>query len=221
MHGFSSSSGSDNYRYFMHFLQSLHVDVAGLAETNTCWQHPHLRDNFNNVVRRFHWQSKTVFGSPSNEVDPILLSETFQTGRTIPMAVDNLVSRVRCHSLSDPTGLGCWCDVTFSGWSDTQKLTVVAAYRVCSDSILAFFFKIFNNEFFNSKKVDTLLSSWMPMLLCNLTTILPIFLITVHALTSTLMILLSQRTLGQSPAGLIYSSTILTLIHPSSSPSLG
>ncbi|KAI2500714.1 hypothetical protein MHU86_13742 [Fragilaria crotonensis] len=118
----------------MNSLQSLHVDVAGLAETNTCWQHSHLRDDFNNVVRRFHRQSKTVFGSPSKDVDPIPPSETYQAGGTLTFVVGFLVSRVNGQNFSDPTGLGRWSGITFSG-SETQKLTVITAYRVCSGSI--------------------------------------------------------------------------------------
>jgi hypothetical protein len=128
------SKGSDDYRYFLNSLQSLHVDVAGLAETNTCWQHSHLRDDFTNVVRRYHRQSKTVFGSPTPEIDPIPLSETFQAGGTVTMVMGSLVSRVNGGIILDPTGLGRWSGVTFSG-SESQKLTVITAYRVCSGSI--------------------------------------------------------------------------------------
>ena len=134
VHGLSASPGSKDHRYFLNSLQSLKVDVAGLAETNTCWQHSHLRDEFNTVVRRFHRQNKTVFGSPTNQVDPIPISETYQAGGTITMVVGSLVSRVHGPSISDPTGLGRWSGVTFSG-SETQKLTVITAYRVCSGSI--------------------------------------------------------------------------------------
>ncbi|KAI2499358.1 hypothetical protein MHU86_15140 [Fragilaria crotonensis] len=134
VHGLTVSKGSDDYRYFLNSLQSLHVDVAGLAETNTCWQHSHLRDDFTNVVRRFHRQSKTVFGSPTTETDPIPLSETFQAGGTVTMVMGSLVSRVNGGNILDSTGLGRWSGVTFSG-TESQKLTVITAYRVCSGSI--------------------------------------------------------------------------------------
>ncbi len=136
LHGLLSASlGSDAYRYFMTSLQSLHVNVAGLAETNTSCQHPHLREDFNNLARRFHRQCRTVFGSPSAAIDPIHPSETYQAGGTITMAVgSSLVSRIHGNSISDPTGLCRWSGITFSG-SETQKLTVITAYRVCSGSI--------------------------------------------------------------------------------------
>ena len=118
----------------MNSLQALHVDLAGLAETNTCWQHPHLRDEFNNVARRFHRQHKTVFGFPTNAVDPIPTSETFQAGGTVTVVVGSLVSRVHGESIIDPTGLGRWSGVTLSG-SEAQKISVITAYRICSGSI--------------------------------------------------------------------------------------
>jgi hypothetical protein len=49
--GLSSSSGSEDYRYYLKCLQSLQVDVAGLVEISTCWQHPHLRDDMTSLTR--------------------------------------------------------------------------------------------------------------------------------------------------------------------------
>jgi hypothetical protein len=46
----------------------------------------------------------------------------------------SLVSRIQGKSLSDPTGLGRWSGITFSG-SKAQQLTLITAYRVCSGSI--------------------------------------------------------------------------------------
>ncbi len=111
VHGLSASLGNDDHRYFLNSLQSLKLDIAGLAETDTCWQHPHLRDEFNTVVRRFHRQNKTVFGLSTKEVDPIPISETFQAGGTITMVLGSLVSCVPCQSIFDPTCLGCWSGV--------------------------------------------------------------------------------------------------------------
>jgi len=81
-----------------------------------------------------HRQHKTVFGSPTKEVDQPPISETYQAGGTITMVLGSLVARVHGQSILDPTGLGRWSGVTFSG-SETQKLTVITAYRVCSGSI--------------------------------------------------------------------------------------
>ena len=81
--GLSSSAGSEDYRYYLDCLQSLQVDVAGLSETNTCWQHPHLRDDFTSIVRKQYRQSKVVYGSPIHSVDPIPSNETFQAGGNV------------------------------------------------------------------------------------------------------------------------------------------
>ena len=50
--GLSSSAVSEDYRYYLNCLQSLHVDISGMAETNTCWQRAHLRADFSTVMRR-------------------------------------------------------------------------------------------------------------------------------------------------------------------------
>ena len=56
--GLSASPGSEDYRYYLNCLQSFQVDFAGLAETNTCWQHSHLRADVTNATRRIYRQSK-------------------------------------------------------------------------------------------------------------------------------------------------------------------
>ena len=231
VHGLSSSSGSEDYRYLLHSLQSFQIDVAGLAETKTCWQHSHLRGDFNNVVRRFHRQSKTVFGSPSQAVDPIPISETHQAGRTITMVVGCLVSQVNGQHLSDPTGLGRWSSVTISG-SDSQNsrcsqptVFVVAPFdrfhlRVHLQENTTIFtlprnnrsihgdfsFAIFNNKFSNFKRMVTpLLSCWTPMQLCNPTTTFLTSWINAHCLISMLMIRLHLRILVQQCVASILS----------------
>ena len=132
--GLSSSSGSEDYRYYLNFLQSLRVDVAGLAETNTCWTHPHLRDDFVSVARQYYRQNKVVFGSPSVTCDPIPSTESFQAGGTVTFLHGNLVSRVSGFDIQDPSGLGRWSGVTLAGRYN-QYLTILTAYRVCSNSI--------------------------------------------------------------------------------------
>jgi hypothetical protein len=132
--GLSSSAGSEDYRYYMNCLHTLQVDVAGLAETNTCWQHSHLRNDLMHVIRRHYRQNKVVFGSPSSDIDPIPSNETFQAGGMVTMVTGGLVSRVQGKPVSDPTGLGRWTGITLCG-SDQQQLTIITAYRICSDSI--------------------------------------------------------------------------------------
>ena len=132
--GLSSNAGSEDYRYYLNCLQSLQVDIAGMAETNTCWQHAHLRADFNSVTRRLYRQSKVVYGSPSIECDPVPGNEFFQSGGTLTLATGSLASRIQGSDILDPTGLGRWTGVTLGG-SNGQKLTIITAYRVCSGSI--------------------------------------------------------------------------------------
>ena len=131
--GLSSTSGNEDYRYYLSCLKALAVDVSGLSETNTCWSHPHLACDFRSVVRRHFQQSKVVFGSPSTAIDSVPLRETFQSGGNLTLVTGDLVSRVQGKDTHDPSGLGRWNGLTIRGPQD-QLLTIITAYRVCSDS---------------------------------------------------------------------------------------
>ena len=113
--GLSTSAGKEDYRYVLDCLQTLQVDVAGLAETNTCWQHPHLRDDFVSISRKLYRQSKAVFGSPSQAVDPIPMSEWFQAGGNVSFLHGGLVSRIDGSDIMDSSGLGRWSGFTLAG----------------------------------------------------------------------------------------------------------
>ena len=113
--GLSSSANSEDYRYYLTCLQSLQVDISGMAETNTCWQHPHLRAAFSNVTRRLYRQSKVVYGSPSQECDPTPVNESFQSGGTVTLVTGSLVSRIQGSDIQDSSGLGRWTGVTLCG----------------------------------------------------------------------------------------------------------
>jgi hypothetical protein len=132
--GLSTSSGSEDYRYYLDCLQALQVDIAGLAETNTCWQHSHLREDFKSITRKHYRQSKVVFGSPTYACDPIPSNESFQAGGSISMLNGGLVSRVSGADIQDPSGLGRWSGVTLAGKHD-QYLSIITACRACSGSI--------------------------------------------------------------------------------------
>ena len=132
--GLSSSSGKEDYRYYMHCLKSLQVDIAGLSETNTCWSHTHLQHEFRSVVRKYYPQNKVSFGSPSVSCDPLQLTDTFQAGGNLSIVTGNLASRLDGPTIMDKTGLGRWHGVTLAG-QHGQKLTIITAYRVCSGSV--------------------------------------------------------------------------------------
>ena len=127
--GLSSSACNEDYRYYLNCLQSLQVDIAGLAETNTCWQ-----QDFSIATRRTYRQYKVIYGSPSTECDPMPTTESFQSGGNVTLVTGSLVSRIQGSNIVDPSGLGRWSGVTLCG-SNAQKLTIITGYRVCSRSI--------------------------------------------------------------------------------------
>jgi hypothetical protein len=115
-------------------MQAYSVDVFGMAETNTSWQHTHLQLDFKDNVRKQFQYGKTVYGFPSPEVDPSHPKETFQAGGTVQVVKGKLTTTVHGTPITDPTGLGRWCGMTFVGKAD-RKLSVITGYRVCSGSI--------------------------------------------------------------------------------------
>ena len=133
--GLSSTAGKEDYKYYLHCLQTLQVDVAGLSEeTNTCWTHPHLQNDLRAVVRKYYAQNKVTFGSPSAACDPLPVTESLQAGGNVSIVTGNLASRIDGASIQDKTGLGRWTGVTMSG-QHGQKLTILTAYRVCAGSV--------------------------------------------------------------------------------------
>jgi hypothetical protein len=82
------------------------VDIAGMAETNTAWVHPHLRSLLSARARKQYHSAKLSFSSPSQIIDPIPEKETYQSGGTVTLSTDALVSMAFGDDLVDPTGLG-------------------------------------------------------------------------------------------------------------------
>ena len=130
--GLTYSTSREDYNYYMSCLRAYEVDIAGLSETNTCWAHPHLSNEFKCSIRRHYRQSKVTFGSPTREIDSCSPTENFQAGGNLTLVTGNLVSTIDgAVDLSDTTGLGRWSGVTLSGRSGL-RLTIITAYRVCS-----------------------------------------------------------------------------------------
>ena len=103
-----------------------------MAETNTCWSHPHLCSQFHSSLRRYYRQSKVNFASPDSTIDPCPPTDTFQSGGSITLATGGLVSCVSGEvDLSDNSGLGRWSGISLRG-RDQTILTIITAYRVCS-----------------------------------------------------------------------------------------
>ncbi|KAI2514050.1 hypothetical protein MHU86_434 [Fragilaria crotonensis] len=124
----------EDYHYYLQSIKSFHIDVAGLVETNTCWQHNHLQSDFKKKLWKHHQQSRVVFGYPSQAIDPCSVESTYQPGGSLTAVTGTITSSIFGDSIQDPTGLGRWCGFTIRGSSDF-KLTVITAYRVCSGNV--------------------------------------------------------------------------------------
>ena len=77
--GLTYSNTGDDYEYYLSHLHQLQVDIAGLSETNTPWQHHHIKSEFLSRVRKIYSLAKATF-SPSSAIDPIPETEKFQSG---------------------------------------------------------------------------------------------------------------------------------------------
>jgi hypothetical protein len=132
--GLTYSSSNEDYKYYMQGMSSYSVDVFGMAETNTNWQHPHLQLDFKDNVRKQFRYGKTVFGHPSKEVDPSSTSSNFQAGGTVQVVQGRLTTTSHRKTICDPSGMGRWCGMTYEG-KGRRKLSVITGYRVCASSI--------------------------------------------------------------------------------------
>ena len=107
--GLTHSASGDDYNYYMSCMASYDVDCFGMAETNTGWQHHHLQNDFRANVRSRFQCGKTVFGFPTQEVDPCFHSDTYQAGGCLQVVQGRLTTTVSGKEIIDPTGLGRWC----------------------------------------------------------------------------------------------------------------
>ena len=131
--GMTYSTGCEDYKYFLSAMMSYSVDLYGMAETNTGWQHNFLQSDFRACVRRQFQYGKTVFGYPSPEIDHLPIKETFQAGGTLQVVRGNLTTQVFGPPIQDASGLGRWCGTTFIGKAG-QKFSVLSGYRTCAGS---------------------------------------------------------------------------------------
>lgn len=84
--GITSTQDDEDTAHIMSIMNDLHVDVMGLAETQTPWKSPDLRGKYHNRGRREFGMIKTAYGSPSQNVDPLKNDATFQAGGTVTSA---------------------------------------------------------------------------------------------------------------------------------------
>ena len=50
--GVSYSTGLEDNNYYVSSLKAYSIDISGLAETNTAWQHPHLQQDLRKLAHR-------------------------------------------------------------------------------------------------------------------------------------------------------------------------
>ena len=132
--GLSHNSSGEDHQYYLTHLRDLHVDFAGLSETNTAWQHQYLRHNFITRARKAgDGLAKTSFGSPSPEIDEIPSNDTFQAGGSITLCLGPWTTAVFGTDIQDKSGLGRWSGISIRG-KNNNIFSLVTAYRTCAGS---------------------------------------------------------------------------------------
>jgi hypothetical protein len=104
--GISYSSTGEDHDYLLHSLDAIAVDIAGLSETNTAWQHAHIRNDFKQRANRHYRQSNISFGTISKDIDELPAKESFQAGGSITMTLGDWTTSVYGPPIHDSTGLG-------------------------------------------------------------------------------------------------------------------
>ena len=97
--------------------QAIGADIIGMAETNTAWQHHHLRASLTSRASKHFGATNISFGCPDATVDLVPDKETFQSGGSITMTTGSLVPMSHGGHIKDPTGLGRWSGHTLRGVS--------------------------------------------------------------------------------------------------------
>jgi hypothetical protein len=132
--GLSHSTNSEDYRYVLQQLDAIKVDISGLAETNSAWQHPYLRYEFNAAIKASGIRlSKVSYASPSQDVDNVPTTETFQAGGSITATLGSWTTAVFGSEIYDETGMGRWSGIHLRGRYN-NTLSIITGYRSCCGS---------------------------------------------------------------------------------------
>ena len=132
--GLTYSATGEDYGYYLSCVSSLGADIIVMAETNSAWEHSHIRTTFHATARKQFQSHKVHFSSPSKDIDPMPDTESFQSGGALTLATNTLVSMALGDPSKDISGLGRWSTISFRGQED-RKFTVFTAYRVCKGHI--------------------------------------------------------------------------------------
>jgi hypothetical protein len=97
--GLTYSATGEDYGYYLSCVSSLGADIIGMAETNSAWEHSHIRTTFHATARKQFQSHKVHFSSPSKDIDPMPDTESFQSGGTLTLATNTLVPM----ALGDPS----------------------------------------------------------------------------------------------------------------------
>ena len=132
--GLTYSTSGQDYEYYISCIANIDADITGMAETNSAWQHHHIKTKSQASIRRHYQTSKISYSSPSREVDPMPENESFQPGSTVTFPNQKMATLIHGQAFSDPTGLGRWSGLTFRG-KENKMFTTITAYRVCTGTI--------------------------------------------------------------------------------------
>lgn len=134
--GLSHSSNSDDYQYVMQQLAEIQVDIIGMAETNTAWQHSFLRHELHAAIQASGIRlAKVNFASPSYQVDNLPPTETFQAGGSITATLGTWTTAAFSPEILDMSGMGRWSGIHIRG-KHNNILSIITGYRTCSGSKL-------------------------------------------------------------------------------------
>lgn len=108
-------------------LDSLQVDIAGLAETNLDWNNFENKNNCANIFRNYWKQTKIGMVSSNHRTN-----QFYQPGGVAMITGFPWASRSKTYL--DESGLGRWTESELTGRCN-RKVTIICAYMVCKDSI--------------------------------------------------------------------------------------
>jgi hypothetical protein len=108
-------------------LDSLKVNIAGLAETNLDWNNYENKNSCTDIFRNYWRQTKIGMTSSHHRSN-----QFYQPGGVAMITGFPWSSRSKISC--DPSGLGRWTESEISG-RNNRKIVVISAYMVCKDSI--------------------------------------------------------------------------------------
>jgi hypothetical protein len=120
--GLSHYSNGEDYEYYLQHFRDLQIDIAGLSETNTAWQHQFLRHNFGARARKAgDGLAKISYGSPHRDIEVIPPEATFQAGGSMTLCLGPWTTTIFGKDIQDATGLGRWSGFTIGANTTTYS----------------------------------------------------------------------------------------------------